>query len=367
MSHAILSPSSSARWLVCTPSALLNAKIPDQSSQYAQEGTMAHSCAESKVRIALGEKFPVPTTQNAEMDEATDLYCDFVMEQLELAKQSCKDPVVYVEQRVSAEKYAPGCYGTADCIIISDNVLHIIDLKYGQIEVSAQHNTQLQIYSLGAVEAFSALYDFDTVKMSIFQPRRSNYDTFTISVEELLKWGEDVLKPRAELAYRGEGEFSAGEHCRFCKIKNTCRKRAEYNLMLAQYDFAMPDTLEDNEISIILDRADSLISWINDIKEYALAQAIAGKQFTGYKVVAGRSTRKYTDETAVAETVREAGFDPYEHKVLGITAMTKLLGKKNFDSLLGSFIEKPQGKPTLVPETDKRPIWNTANEDFKED
>lgn len=366
MSHAILSPSSSARWTVCTPSAQLNANLPDQPTSYAQEGTMAHSIAETKVRIAIGEKADLPSIEDAEMNEATDLYRDFVMEQLELAKQICKDPAVYVEQHVSAEKYAPGCYGTADCIIISDNVLHIIDLKYGQLEVSAQHNTQLQIYSLGAVEAFSALYDFDTVKMSIFQPRRSNYDTFTISVEELLKWGEEVLKPKAELAMKGEGEFSAGEHCRFCKIKNTCRKRAEYNLMLAKYDFAMPDTLEDDEISIILDRADSLVSWINDIKEYALTQAIAGKQFTGYKVVAGRSTRKYTDEKAVAETVSGAGFDPYEHKVLGITAMTKLLGKKKFDSLLGTLIEKPQGKPTLVSNSDKRPKWNTANEDFQD-
>lgn len=365
--HAILSPSSSARWLVCPPSAVLNAQLEDTNSPYAKEGTLAHSLAEVKVRKALGEEVVVPICNDAEMSECTELYCDFIMEAVENARVFCRDPTVYVEQEISAEKWAEGCRGTADCILISDNILHIIDLKYGQLEVSAQNNSQLRIYAISAVDAFAPLYDFKEVKMTIFQPRLNHCDTFSESVEDLMEWAEHTLRPTAELAAKGEGEFFAGEHCRFCKVKATCRKRAEYNLMLAQYDFEPAATLEDAEIEAILAKADALTAWVADVKEYALSQALAGKQWAGYKLVEGRSVRKYTDETAVADAVRAAGFEPYEHKILGLTAMTKLLGKQKFDTILGSLVEKPKGKPTLVPMSDKRPIWNTAKEDFMEE
>ena len=191
--------------------------------------------------------------------------------------------------------------------------------------------------------------------MTIFQPRRENVSTYTIPKEELLTWA------------KGEGEYRAGEHCQFCKVKATCRKRAEYNLELARYDFEPPANLEDAEIEAVLARADELVSWVGDVKEFALQAALQGKQWQDWKVVEGRSNRKYTNDDAVAQMVQNAGYDPYEHKVLGITAMTKLLGKGRFEELLGGLTYKPQGKPTLVPITDRRPVMNTAAEDFKED
>lgn len=364
--HSSLPPSASARWIACPPSAVLNAKTPDTGSSYALEGTTAHAVAEAKVKQALGEKVRIPDCTDAEMDEATDLYRDFVLEQLEAARTSCRDPTLFVEQRVSCDRWAAGCFGTADILLISDQTLHIIDLKYGQLEVSAQNNPQLMIYSLGAIDAFSALYEFSEVRMTIFQPRLNHCDTCTKTVAELLQWGDTVLKPSAALAMKGEGEFSAGDHCRFCKVKQTCRKRAEHNLALAQYDFAMPPQLTDNEIEVILAKADGLASWISDIKEYAVQQALSGKHWQQWKLVEGRSVRKYIDENAVAEAVSAAGYDPYEHKVLGLTAMTKMLGKRKFDELLGGMVHKPSGKPTLVPVSDKWPEWNTAKTDFME-
>ena len=235
------------------------------------------------------------------------------------------------------------------------------------VKVDAVGNDQLRIYALGAFEMFSCLYDIITVRMSIFQPRLSHSDTWEIPIDELLKWANEVLVPAAKQAWNGEGEFKAGEHCRFCKAKEMCRKRAEYNLELARYDFEPPSTLDDIEIAAILAKADEFVSWVTDVKEYALRQALSGVTYDGFKVVEGRSNRKYTDENAVVEAVKAAGFDPYEHSVLGITAMTVLLGKKKFNELLGGLVEKPQGKPTLVPMSDKRPAINTANEDFKED
>ena len=202
--------------------------------------------------------------------------------------------------------------------------------------------------------------------MTIFQPRRENVSTYAMTKEELLAWEDEVLKPTAEMAYGGKGEFKAGEHCQFCKVKATCRKRAEYNLELARYDFEMPATLEDTEIAAILPRVDDLVSWATDLKEYALQQALSGTHYDGFKVVEGRANRKYSDEAAVAEAAKGAGFDPYEKKLLGITAMTALMGKKKFEEVLGSYITKPQGKPALVPESDKRPAINTAYEDFSE-
>ena len=222
------------------------------------------------------------------------------------------------------------------------------------------------LYALGALELFDALYDIAEIRMVIFQPRIQNLSECTLPLSELLHWAETELKPKAALAARGEGEFSAGEHCRFCKVKATCRKRAEYNLQLAKYDFAMPNKLTDTEIEAILETADQLVAWASDIKEYALQQSLQGKAWKNWKLVEGRARRAYCSEAAAAEAVQAAGFDPYEHKVLGITAMTRMLGKKKFEELLGNLLVKPQGKPTLVPLSDKRPAWNTAQVDFKE-
>lgn len=367
--HAILSASASARWIACPPSAKLNAELPDTTSEYAREGTCAHELAEYKVNKMLGIEANNPTESldfyDSEMEDCTESYAQYIAEQI--AKYD--SPVVMVEQRLDFSKYVPGGFGTGDCVIVADDVLTVIDYKHGKgVPVSAENNSQMMLYALGALELFDSLYDIREICMIIFQPRLENISESVISVSDLLDWSENELRPKAELAAKGEGEFCAGEHCRFCKIKATCRKRAEYNLMLAQYDFAPPDMLEDTEIEAILEKVEALTAWAADIKEYALSQALAGKQWTGYKVVEGKSNRKYTDENAVAAAVKAIGKNPYsEPEILGITAMTKLLGgKKKFDELLSKYVCKPQGKPTLVPASDKRKAWNPAQEDFKE-
>lgn len=370
--HAVLSASSSHRWLQCPPSALLCSKAGDTTSKFAIQGTDAHSLCEYKLKTALGKESADPTENltyfNEEMADCADMYVQYVMEQLAAVKETCKDPLVLVEQRLDFSRWVPQGFGTGDCVIVADGVLSITDMKFGVgILVEAKRNPQLMCYALGALDLFDGIYDIKQVSMTIFQPRRENISTYTIPKEELLSWADDTLKPTAELAAQGKGEFKAGEHCRFCNVKATCRKRAEYNLELARYDFAMPSTLGDEEIEAILSKADALLSWASDVKEYALQQAVSGKEWHDWKIVEGRSNRKYVNEHAVAETVEKAGFDPYEHKVLGITAMTKLLGKTKFEDMLSGFIEKPQGKPTLVPMSDKRPAIHTAANDFKED
>ena len=368
--HALLSASASHRWLNCTPSARLELEFEDQETEAAAEGTAAHALCEHKLRRALklrARRKPISKYDSDEMDMHTDNYVQFVLEALAEARQHCADPVIHIEQRLDFSCYVPDGFGTGDCVIIADEVLHIIDYKHGLgVLVESEGNTQMMCYALGALEAFDDLYDVNTIEMTIFQPRRENVSTWSISKEELLTWAEEVLKPTAALAYEGKGEFKAGDHCQFCKVKATCRKRAETNLELAKYDFEMPATLDDIEIAAILPRIDQLIAWGNDIKDYALSQAQAGTHYEGFKIVEGRSNRKYTDEDAVASKVTNAGYDPYEKKLLGITAMSSLLGKKKFEELLGDLVYKPPGKPALVPESDKRPAMNTAADDFKD-
>ena len=232
--------------------------------------------------------------------------------------------------------------------------------------MTSDRNPQLFCYALGGLALFDGIYDIDNVRLVIYQPRRENISEYTVSKSELIQWAEDILSPTAELASKGEGEYKAGEHCQFCKAKATCRKRAEYNLELAKYDFEVPATLDHDEIAAILAKADELVSWANDVKEYALKEALNGTKFEGFKLVAGRSNRKYTDEAAAADLVIAAGKDPFEKKLLGITAMTALLGKKAFEDILGGLTYKPPGKPVLVTADDKRPEFNSAYEDFDE-
>lgn len=370
--HAILSASSSHRWLHCPPSARLCETYEDKGSDYAAEGTDAHSLCEYKLRMALGMEATDPTEHltwyNEEMLDCANGYASYILELVEAAKETCADPVVLIEQRVDFSRWVEQGFGTSDAIIISDGTLRVVDYKHGLgVLVEADNNPQMMCYALGALELFDAIYDIDTVSMTVYQPRRQNVSTFEMAKDDLYRWADEVLKPTAELAFSGDGNFLCGEWCGFCKAKHECRARAEANLMLAQYDFKLPPLLEDTEIEVILSRADQLVSWVNDIKEYALQQAISGKEWTGFKLVEGRSNRRYTDEAAVTQTVTDAGFDPYERKLLGITAMQKLLGKSRFDELLSAYIEKPQGKPTLVPESDKRPVMNNAKTDFMEE
>ena len=371
--HSLLSASASHRWLNCPPSARLCEEYEDKPSEYAQEGTDCHELCAYKVEKALGHRVKDPTKNltyyNSEMEDCAEGYCSFVMEQVAEAKKRCADPLVLVEQRLDYSRYVgiEGSFGIGDCVIVSDGLLHIIDYKHGLgVLVSAEKNSQLSCYALGALDLFDGIYDITEVSLTIYQPRRENVSTYTTSKDELLTWADTVLSPTAKLAYDGKGDFKAGDHCQFCKAKANCRKRAEYNLELARYDFEMPAALEDDEIASILTKVDELVSWASDLKEYALQKALSGTKFTGFKVVEGRSNRKYTDEDAVARTVEAAGFDPYEKKLLGITAMSQALGKKKFDELLGGLVYKPPGKPALVPESDKRPAMSTAIEDFKE-
>ena len=370
--HAVLSASSSERWLHCPPSARLCESYEDKGSDYAAEGTDAHELCEYKLRKALGMEAQDPTENltwfNEEMSDCANGYAAYVLEQVEAAKQTCADPVVLIEQRVDFSRWVESGYGTADSIIIADGTLQIIDYKHGLgVLVNAEKNPQMQCYALGALELFDDIYDIDSVRMTIYQPRRDNVRTYEISKDELYRWADEVLKPTADLAFAGDGNFLCGEWCGFCKAKHDCRARADANMELARYDFKLPPLLTDEEVEEILSRVDDLVAWASDIKDYALQQAISGKEWNGWKLVEGRSNRKYTSETAVAGAVTDAGFDPYERKVLGVTAMQKLLGKSRFEELLAAYIEKSQGKPTLVPESDKRPAMNTAKNDFMEE
>ena len=369
--HALLSASSSERWIHCPPSARLSENCEDRGSDYAAEGTDAHSLCEYKLKRLLGMEAEDPTDDltyyDQVMEDSASGYAAYVLEQVEAAKETCSDPVVMVEQRVDFSRWVEQGFGTADCLIISDGVLQVIDFKYGLgVLVSAEENPQLKCYSLGALELFDDIYDISTIRMTIFQPRRDNLSTYELPKEELLRWAEEVLKPAADLAFAGDGSFLCGEWCVFCRAKNTCRVRAAANMALAEYDFRLPPLLTDEDVEDILSRVDDLVTWASDIKEYALQQAVAGKRWTGWKLVEGRSNRRFTNDTAVAAAVEGAGFDPYEQKLLSVTAMQKLLGKTRFNELLAGFIEKPQGKPTLVPESDKRPAMNDAKNDFSE-
>ena len=369
--HAVLSASSSDRWLHCPPSARLCESYDDKGSDYAAEGTDAHALCEYKLRKALGIEAEDPTKSliwfNEEMDDCATGYVAYVLEQIEAAKQVCTDPVVLIEQRVNFSRWVEDGFGTADALIIADGTLKICDYKHGLgVLVRAEENPQLMCYALGALELFDSIYDIETVSMTIYQPRRDNVSTYEISRDALFRWADEVLRPTAELAFAGDGDFLCGEWCGFCKAKSDCRARADANLSLAQYEFKLPPLLTDEEIEDILTKVDELIAWASDIKEYALQQAISGKEWGGWKLVEGRSNRKYVNDAAVAKVVENAGFDPFERKVLGVTGMLKLLGKSRFDELLSPYIEKPQGKPTLVPESDKRPAMSPAAADFKE-
>lgn len=372
--HALLSASSSKRWLNCTPSARLEEQFGrEDAGPYAEEGTAAHALAEHKVKKCLRRrsKRPVSDYQCDEMEECTDGYASYVMEQVELAKQDCKDPVVLIEQRLDYSAYVPEGFGTGDLLIVADKTLTVIDLKYGKgVAVDAEWNPQMMLYGLGALELFDAIYDIDTVRMTIYQPRLGSVSTWEISVSDLMAWVETELKPKAQLAIHGEGEFHCGSWCRFCKAKNTCRARAEEYLRLAQMEFKPPALLSDEEIAEVLKVADELAKWSADVYAFATDEAITyGKKWTGFKLVEGRSNRKYTDEEEVAEAAKAAGYtDIYKKSLVGITEMEKLMGKKKFAEVLGKLVYKPQGKITLVTESDKRQEIQTATAeaDFKE-
>ena len=369
--HAVLSASSSHRWLNCSPSARLEQEFEDRETEAAAEGTAAHALCEHKLRRALKmqSRKPISKYDCEEMDTHTDNYVQFVLETIAQAKEHCADPIINIEQRLDFSCYVPHGFGTGDCIIIADKTLHIIDFKYGQgVLVEAEQNPQMMLYALGALRIYDTLYDIEDVAMTIYQPRRENISTWTITVSNLLSWAENELVPKAKLAFDGKGEYMPGPWCTFCKAAVKCRARAEEKLALAQYEFAQPPLLTDAEIEEILGKLDDLTRWADEIKSYAQDAALNhGKQWHGYKVVEGRSVRKYSDEEAVIEAAHAAGYhDIFRKTLLPITEMEKLMGKQEFAEVLSGLIIKPAGKPTLVPITDKRPAMTKANIDFNE-
>jgi hypothetical protein len=381
--HALLSASSSHRWLKCPPSARLEQNFENKTSESAEEGTLAHRLGELTLKLSLDEittekfnsefkKIESNELFTADMPDYVRIYVDTCMEKVSEARAKTPDALFKIEQRLDFSKWVPEGFGTGDFVIIADGTIEICDLKYGKSpngKVSAIDNKQMKLYALGAIAEFSFLYDIENIRMTIIQPRLDSISTDEITVDELLKWAEKVLKPTAELAFKGEGEFCAGEHCGYCRVA-TCQHRAERNMETAKYDFAVPGTLSKNDISDILGRVDELIKWVNTIKDYALQQALQGEEFPGWKVVEGRSNRKYKDVDKVAEILLENGYNEdeiYKPKELqGLTNMEKVIGKKKLGQLISNLIEKAQGKPTLVVESDKRQVFNSAVADFQE-
>lgn len=376
--HAKLSPSSAHRWLVCTPSAALEAKYPDQGSEYASEGTLAHSLAELETRRLLGQmthdehyarhhKITQDRQYTQEMQEAADAYAQLVSARLKLRKKKCADAIVDLEQRLDLSAVVPESFGTGDCIIVAEPVLEIIDLKYGKgVKVDAQDNPQLMLYALGALALYDGLYDIKKVVMHIFQPRLSSEpSTAEMTAAALRKWAKQVVAPKAALAFNGEGEYQPDpEACRFCRARGDCRARANQFLELWDEN-PTPGLLSRGEQGAILAKAKDMKKWLSDLETAVTGALIGGEAVPGWKMVEGRSVRKITDPDKVIAAFTAAGYDPallYERKLISLTQMEKDFGKKAVNETIGSLIEKPKGAPTLAPESDKRPAY-----DFDED
>ena len=363
--HALLSASSSHRWLHCNPSARLEREFADRETTAAAEGTAAHALAEHKLkrRLKLRSERPVSPFDTDEMEICTDDYADFVMEQVTKERRRDPNTQVFIEQRLDFSCYVPEGFGTGDCLIVSKGRLHIIDLKYGMgLLVDSEENPQMKLYALAALTQYEEQYQIKKVKLTIFQPRRENVSTWETSVAKLKKWATKDLVPKAQRAFKGEGEYCPGEWCIFCKAAVKCRARAEDKLRLAQSEFKMPPLLTDAEIEDVLAKLPDIKKWADEIQEYALAKALAGKEWAGFKLVEGRSVRKFTDERAVVKAANAAGYhDIYKQTLISLTEMEKLMGKAEFSKVLGALVTKPQGKPTLVPDTDKRQAITVSN------
>lgn len=381
--HALLSASGSHRWMECTPSARIEETLPDTTSDFAKEGTLAHEIAELyndrkfkktiKSKKTLDKKL-APLKENELFDDEMLGYAEgfatFIKETFNAVLSTDKDAYISFEERLDYSEYVPEGFGTGDVVIVSDDKLIIIDYKYGKgVMVSAEDNSQMKLYALGAYQNFSYAYDLKTVETIIYQPRLDNISSSLIATEDLIAWADSSLREKAALAFDGAGEFLPGDHCKFCKYKAVCRARAEENLKLQKYEYQRSDALTHDEISDIIKMSERLASWAKDVKAYALQKALEGEKFAGWKVVQGRSNRKYTDEEAIVKALSKNGYkleDYTKQSLITLTAMEKLLTKKGFKEILGDHIIKPEGAPTLVLETDKRLAINTAVTDFEE-
>jgi len=386
--HAKLSASGSAKWLVCTPSANLESTLPDEGSDFASEGTFAHAVFEQAILMMLSRPtIPLPKDllhhDTAELREYVAEAVNVAWDRINDAYNRCKDPIILVEQRLDFSMWVPEGFGTGDLVIITDGLVEVMDLKYGKgIYVDPRENSQLRLYGLGAYYELCHLYDITSVRMTVLQPRLSNFRSEELSMEDLLEWGQQYVMPRAKMAWVGGGEFVPGDHCKdgFCRARFTCPARAEAALAVAKAEFSSPvrvgppavETLSMDRIAALLPQADMVIDWFKDLQAHALKQAVEhGVAVPGFKLVEGRSNRKYVDQDAVAAKLKDSGIPEeimFERSLLGITAMESAIGKKKFTELLGDLVAKPAGKPTLVPEGDKRPalaLAASAAEDFK--
>lgn len=361
--HALLSASAAHRWMNCTRAPRLEETLPESKSQYAAEGSLAHAIAELRLRKHYTE--PMGKTYNEKLDvlkqnplfddemiRHVDTYFEYVAN---LTYNFESRPYVAIEKRLDYSLYAPKGFGTGDCIIIGGNTLYVIDFKYGKgVPVSAENNPQMRLYALGAYVESSFLYNIENVTMVIVQPRLDNISESTISINELLDWGENI-KPIAQRAYNGEGEFVSGEHCRFCRAKALCRARAEF---CTSIDTSKPpELLTDEEVGQLLAKAQQLSKWVSDLGDYVFGAILNGKDIPGWKVVEGRSVRQFTNTDDAFETLKMNGIDEavlYERKPITLTNVEKLLGKTKFIELLSKHVIKPKGKPTLAPISDKR-------------
>lgn len=382
MSHALLSASGAHRWLSCTPSAKLEEQFPDSTSTYAEEGTLAHELCEIKVNKALLgmpqkkynstlKKIKGNGLYQTEMDKYTEEYLEYIQEKV--YSFECP-PTIIVEKKVDFSSYVPEGFGTADCIILADGELHIIDFKYGKgVEVSAEYNPQMMLYALGAYLEYSFLFQINTIKMAIVQPRINNISEFSIGVNELLEWADSTVRPKAQMAWNGEGDFVAGEHCKFCRAKALCRERARKNLEAEKFELKEGPLLSPDEIGEALKKAIDLAKWAEDLKEYALAESLKGNDIPGWKAVEGRGSRNFTDNDLAIKKLKEAGIAEellYERKQYTLAQIEKMVGTKEFKKIVGDLVVKNPGKPTLVVNTDKREkITNkvTAAEDFADE
>lgn len=366
MAHALLGPSSAARWIACPPSVKLCEQFEDVESEYAKEGSLAHEIAELKVRklidpgltsrkfTAAMKKLKEKELYQEEMQGYTDEYVEFIQEQMYSYPTT---PHIAVEQKVDFSEYVPDGFGTADCILIANDTLHIIDFKYGKgVPVSVENNKQLLLYALGAYLAYEMIFPIAHIKMSIVQPRLANIDTWECSLDYLLEFAK-IAQEKAVMALKGEGDFNCGEHCKFCKAKAICKERANVNLELAKYEFKAADQLTLEEIGEILEKAKDLAKWAEDLKEYALSESLKGNEVPGWKAVNGRGSRSFTNTDEAIKVLTDNGIAEellFERKYLTLAQMEKTVGKKEFNSLVGDLIVMNVGKPTLVEASDKR-------------
>lgn len=372
--HALLSASSANRWLSAPPLPRLEQYFPHSTSNAAAERTAAHALGEYKIHRLLGDKFKRPSSdyQSDEMESLTGDYASYVMEQYEQAKEYAPDATIRVEQKLDFSKYVPEGFGTGDCVIVSDHLLHIIDFKYGKgVRVEAKNNPQMKLYAIGALEMFGNLYNVDEIETTIFQPRMANISTWAINAKQLMHWANTELKQKAELAFAGKGTIRYGPWCQFSACNAVLRARYDYHHKLTRFQLCSPNLLTDKEVTEILEHIDDLNRWAHEVKDYAADLAINhGKQWPGYKIVEGRSVRHYKNEAAVAKIAEANGYhNIYQKNLLPITKLEKQLGKKKFTELFSREIIKPAGKPTLVPNSDRRQGIGKSNpkDEFKEE